>query len=113
MNVYGKQVLEVYMNALLDCSREQIKLNLVDWLLNKTNKKKQAPNLEQKLALWTAKVQKLAENCKFKIENDKVVVIATGDDASTLKGITYGTDWFDPADNVVSVITGDKQKQQI
>ena len=99
----GKIFVDILSEELSPEDRKQIAYNLSLWL-SESARKKPVPDLENRLAIWGKKFDKLAESCKFSAKDDEVVVTVADEDSPTMAALNNGTDWFDPCDNVVSVM---------
>jgi hypothetical protein len=75
---------------------------LKDWLAGA--RVKPLPDLEDRRAWMCQKIDKMVESVTFSKVGDEIVVMVSGDGEDTLKKLQNGTEWFDPCENVVSVM---------
>jgi hypothetical protein len=91
--------------ALERGGRERIKEALENWLAF-TARKRPVPDLPKRLEGFRKRIGLLADSLTIEIAPEGYVVKAVGDAESTLQQLKRGTDWFDPAQNVIEMIVG-------
>ena len=92
-------------DALERGGRDRVKEALENWLVF-TARKRQLPDLPKRLEGFRKRIGLLADNLTIEIGPEGYVVKAVGDAESTLRQLKRGTDWFDPAQNVIEMIVG-------
>ena len=85
--------------------RDRVKDALDSWI-SFTARKKPVADLEKRLEGFRKRIGALADNLTIEVGQEGYVVRAAGDAESTLRQLERGTDWFDPADNVIEMIVG-------
>ena len=105
MTVYGEEVMTAFMGNLMEMSRDIMAYNLSTWVRNRA-KKKPLPDLEDRLLKWDTRIALMTKTAKFTMRDGNLVVNADGEHLATLNGLQFGTEWFDPCDNVVSTMLG-------
>lgn len=86
--------------------RAQVANALYTWLVNDA-RKKQVPDLAQRLEKMRKRIDVMVEDMEIKFVNNKPVVKVAGSSEDTLKALRLGTDWFVGTDDVVElVVTG-------
>lgn len=89
----------------LDDPEQQAKVvaALMQWLTVKA-RKKDVPDLTEKLREMQQRTKKMVENMTIEIENDKPVVKAAGSDEETWKMFRLGTSWFEPNPDLIETV---------
>ena len=98
-----KLFVDGFSERLTIADRKKIADALENWLKKET-RLKPLPDLEARLAVMSQRIRLLAQTVEFTVRNEEIVVISSGANEQTLKAIANGTDWFDPCDDVVSVM---------
>ena len=83
--------------------RKFIAESLKAWLRDDARKK---PRADQLLLIeeFGKRIDKMAEDLEIQIVDGKPVVKALGSGQDTLRALERGTNWFDPCEDVVSVV---------
>lgn len=82
--------------------RRLVATALKDWLAGA--RVKPLPDLEERRARMGRSIDKMVESVTFSRAGGGIVVTVSGDGEDTLKKLQNGTEWFDPCENVVSVM---------
>ena len=91
------------LNEKIDSAdRRNMAQALKDWLAGA--RVKPVPDLEERRVMMGKSIDKMAESVTFSKAGDGIVVTVSGDGEDTLKKLQNGTEWFDPCENVVSVM---------
>lgn len=90
---------------LTEANRERIADTLTNWLYNEARKKRLA-DLPERLEQFRKRIVVLANELALTVEDNELVVKASGDARMTLLMLERGTDWFDPAGDVTVMIVG-------
>ncbi len=91
--------------ALEHGGRERVKDALINWI-SFTARKRAVPDIAKRLEEFCKRIGVLAAKLIVEVGPEGCVVTVTGDAESTLRQLKRGTDWFDPADNVIEMIVG-------
>jgi hypothetical protein len=75
---------------------------LKDWLAGA--RVKPLPDLEERRARMGRSIDRMVESVTFSEAGNGIVVTVSGVGEDTLKKFKNGTEWFDPCENVVSVM---------
>ena len=91
------------LNDKLDSSDRRLMAEaLKGWLAGA--RVKPVPDFEERRARMCKSIDKMVESVTFSKAGDGIVVTVSGDGEDTLKKLQNGTEWFDPCENVVSVM---------
>lgn len=93
-----------YVVGELDTDKRRLVAEgLKRWLAHGTRKKVR-PDLPELISLFCKRIDTLSESIEIQVVNDVPVIKASGMGIDTLRAIERGTNWFDPCDDVVSVV---------
>ncbi len=87
------QLSYVYQK-LEEPTAKRVSSALVSWLSN-TAKKKDVPDLAERLTDWASRIEKMSRELVIKLDGEKVHVFAEGDAHTTLVLLDRGSDWFE------------------
>lgn len=82
--------------------RRKVAEALMQWLTKA--RKKEVPDLAEKLRNMQQRVNKLVEGMTIEIEKDKPVVRTAGSDEDTWKMFRLGTSWFEPNPDLIETV---------
>lgn len=83
--------------------RRLVAEGLKKWL-REDARKAVRPDLPTLLDEFGKRIDKMVEDLDIQIVDDKPVVTVTGSSRDTLRALERGTNWFDPCEDVVSVV---------
>lgn len=91
------------IGALTPEKRKLIAEGLKGWIINDA-RKKVVLDLPELIVDFGKRIDRMVENLDIQIVDNKPVVKAVGSGETTLRALERGTNWFDPCDDVVSVV---------
>lgn len=83
--------------------RQKVVEALMQWLTIKA-RKKEVPDLGERLADIEKRVKKMVEGMKIEIKDNKPVVSVAGSDEDTWKMFRLGTNWFEPNPDLTETV---------
>jgi len=99
----GQFFVDMVTANLTPQTRKQMADAVNAWLIGPA-RKKSLPDLQEKLKTMGSRVDLMMESIRFGARNKEIVVIADGPAEETLRALANGTDWFDPCDDIVSIM---------
>lgn len=95
--------VDMIVGKLTQDKRRAMAAGLKDWLLN-TARKKESMHLASYIQEFSKRIDMMAETMYIDVVNGKPMVTALGSNEATLRALERGTNWFDPCEDVVSVM---------
>jgi hypothetical protein len=95
--------IDMLIGKLTSEKRDALAKGLKDWLAN-TARKKDSMHLASYIQEFNRRIDVMAETLELEVVDGKPVVKALGSNDATLKALERGTNWFDPCEDVVSVM---------
>ena len=83
--------------------RAKVVTALMLWLTVKA-RKKDVPDLDERLKRIEARVKKMVDNMVIEIKDDKPVVKVSGSDEDAWKMFRLGTGWFEPNPDLIETV---------
>ena len=98
-----KTALNLLIGELTPESRKAMAGALKGWLVN-TARKRESMALPSYMAEMGRRIDRMCETMELEVKDSRPVVKALGENEATLRALELGTNWFDPCDDVVSVM---------
>ena len=99
----GNLALDTLVGDLTPEKRGMMAKGLKDWLAN-IARKKESMYLASYVQEFNRRIDKMCETLQISMVEGRPVVKVFGSDEATMKALERGTNWFDPCEDVVSVV---------
>lgn len=100
---FGRLFVDMITAELVDADRKKMTDAVMDWLKGPA-RKKNIPDLQERLQNMGSRVENMMKSIRFAVRDKEIVVIADGSGEDTLRAFANGTDWFEPCDDIVSIM---------